>query len=125
MPYVIAGPWIPASFFEGAFVTHPLPDVSKFTEPPVEFVDVVEGICIRTATLSNAGDCVGQHKHSYSHANHVGHGSVRLWVDGVWVGDFKRNQTISIKANAIHIFQALEDDTSISCLTIASVAEGT
>lgn len=103
---------------------HPLPDVSAFTDPPVEFIEEIEGIVIRTTTLAKAGDCVGQHKHSYSHANHVGHGSVRLWVDGQWVGDYKRNQTISVKAEAVHIFQALEDDTSISCLTIASVIEG-
>lgn len=99
------------------------PDVSMFTDPPVEFIDEVEGIAIRSTVLEKKGDCVGQHAHPYSHATLVGSGEVRLWVDGQWTGDFKRGQPIGVKAGRVHIFQALADDTFMSCLTISEIAE--
>lgn len=103
---------------------HPLPDVSKYTEPPVEFVGDAEGIAIRSTTLEKAGDCVGQHSHPYSHATLVGNGAVRVWVNDLWRGDFRRGDPIGIKAGCSHIFQALEDDTFMSCLTVISKVEG-
>lgn len=120
----VCGPILPDSFF----VDHERhmylpPDVSKFTEPPVEFVGEVEGISIRSTILEKVGDCVGQHAHQYSHATLVGSGEVRLWVDGVWLGDYKRGQVIAIKAGHPHIFQALAEDTLMSCLTISEIAE--
>lgn len=102
---------------------YPLPDVSKYTEPPVEFVGEVEGISIRSTLLEKAGDCVGQHAHRYSHATLVGSGEVRLWIDGIWLGDYKRAQPIAVKAGHVHIFQALADNTFLSCLTISEIAE--
>ena len=102
---------------------YPMPDLSKFTEPPVEFVGEEEGISARTTILAKAGDCVGQHAHQYSHATLIGSGSVRMWVDGAWEGDFKRGSLAGVKAGGVHIFQALEDDTLMSCLTISASAE--
>jgi quercetin dioxygenase-like cupin family protein len=102
---------------------YPQPDVSKFTEPPVEFVGEVEGISIRSTLLEKAGDCVGQHAHSYSHATLVGSGRVRMWADGVWAGDYKRAEVIAVKAGVVHIFEAQEDNTFMSCLTISEIAE--
>lgn len=94
-----------------------LPDVSAFTQPPPEWIDEVEGIGIRSTILKKKYDCVGQHAHPYSHVTFVGSGAVRLWVDGVYVDDFKRGQAIAIKAGCSHIFQALENDTLLACLT--------
>lgn len=98
---------------------HPLPDVSVHTQPPPEFIDEVEGIGIRSTVLKKAMDCVGQHAHPHAHATLVGSGAVRLWVDGKFLGDFYRGQAIGVKAHHTHIFQALEDDTLLACLTVA------
>jgi quercetin dioxygenase-like cupin family protein len=103
--------------------THPLPDLSRFVEPPVEFIGEVEGVAFRSTTLAKAGDCVGQHSHAYAHATYVGNGRVRLWQDGAWVGDYDRAEPISIPAGSVHIFQALQDDTHLTCVTIVAVAE--
>lgn len=102
---------------------HPLPDVHRFTQPPVEFIGEVEGVAFRSTTLAKAGDCVGQHAHPHPHATYVGNGAVRLWVNGVWRGDYGRGQPIAIKAHSVHIFQALQDDTHLTCVTIVAVAE--
>jgi hypothetical protein len=44
-------------------------------------------------------------------------GSARLWVDGVWREDLKRGQAVPIEAGHVHIFEALEDGTLLSCIT--------
>lgn len=99
-------------------MSHPLPDVSAFTKPPPEFIDECEGIGIRSTILLKKGDCVGQHAHTYSHATFIGSGAVRLWANEQYVGDFYRGEAVGIKAHQRHIFQALEDDTLLACLTI-------
>lgn len=99
-------------------MSYPLPDVSAFTQPPPEFIDEVEGIGIRSTILEKKGHCVGQHSHPDPHATFVGSGAVRLWADRKYVGDFKRGQAIGVKAGCAHIFQALEDDTLLACLTV-------
>jgi hypothetical protein len=117
MPWAAAGgPAIAA--LARAYMTHPLPDVSAFTQPPPEFIDEVEGIGIRSTILEKKWHCVGQHAHLEAHATFVGSGAVRLWADGQYVGDFLRGQAIGVKAGAAHIFQALEDDTLLACLTV-------
>jgi quercetin dioxygenase-like cupin family protein len=46
-----------------------------------------------------------------------------MWADGAWSGDYKRGEVIGVKAGVVHIFEAQEDDTFLSCLTISEIAE--
>lgn len=102
---------------------HPLPDVSSHIEPPVEFVDEVCGIAFRS-TIVQKGKCIGQHAHPYAHATLCGSGAARLWVDGVFREDIRKGQAVQIEAGYVHIFQALEDDTLLSCITEISKLKG-
>lgn len=103
---------------------YPLPDFSRATDAPVEFVGEVCGVTFRSTWLAKKGDLVGQHAHAYDHATLCGSGAARLWVDGVWREDLKRGQAVPVEAGHVHIFEALEDGTLLSCITEIAKLKG-
>lgn len=118
-------PWaaiVPYGIFQA--IMYPLPDLSRATETPVEFVGEAAGVAFRSTFLAKKGDVVGQHAHEYDHATLCGAGRARLWVDGTWREDIERGQAVEIKAGHVHIFQALEDGTQLSCITEIAKLKG-
>lgn len=89
----------------------------------VEFVEEVCGIYFRSVLLDQQWDLVEQHRHDHDHATYVGAGSVRMWIDGTPVGDFKAGQAIAIVAGKAHAFQALEPNTRLACVHDVKSAE--
>jgi quercetin dioxygenase-like cupin family protein len=103
---------------------HPLPTGGvPFDEPPIEFIQEVGGLYFRAILLEKTGSVVPQHKHPFNHVTLVASGKVRMWVDGAWVGDFSGFYAIEIEANKEHVFQALEDNTRLSCVHDTKSAE--
>lgn len=103
---------------------HALPD--KFVildEQPVEFIEIVAGLYFRSVLLKLAGTIIPQHQHGHDHATYVGNGKVRLWVNKEWKGDYQAGQAIEIKAHQDHLFQALENDTRLTCVHNLKSAE--
>lgn len=96
-------------------MSHPLPKMIV-TQPPVEFVEEVCGIFFRSVFLEKSGMIVWQHVHTYDHPTFIGSGSVRLWVDEEWAGDFKAGHAVGIKAGQKHLFMALEPNTRLACV---------
>lgn len=89
----------------------------------VEYVDEVCGIYFRAILLEQAFDVVPQHTHDYDHVTLVASGSVRLWVEGEYKGDFDAFRAIEVKARKAHIFQALEPMTRLACVHNLNGAE--
>lgn len=88
----------------------------------VEFVDEVCGIFFRSILLQK-GEKARQHVHDHDHATYVGSGSVLLWADGELAGAFMAGTAIPVYAGVRHEFEALENDTRITCVHTAASAE--
>jgi quercetin dioxygenase-like cupin family protein len=83
----------------------------------------VAGLYLRSIVLP-AMVMVPQHEHPYDHATLVAHGSVKLWVDGLYQGQYEAGQAVEIKANHKHEFLSLVDGTRLVCIhhTASAVA---
>jgi len=85
-------------------------------QPPIWEHAAPDGIWIKQMLLKDAGTLVPQHAHVYDHTSMLAVGSVRMWADGVLVGEFKAPHPIFIKAKVKHAFLSLEPDTLIYCI---------
>ena len=81
-----------------------------------EYIDEVMGLYFRAILLPNKGDIVPQHIHNYDHVSLIASGKVRLTVEGRPEGDFEAFRAIVIKANKLHVFEALENNTRLACV---------
>jgi quercetin dioxygenase-like cupin family protein len=96
---------------------YPIPKkVAEVNIPIAESIDEVAGIYFRSVFLPEEGTIIPQHTHTYDHATYVGSGSVRLWVDEQWAGDYIAGQAVRISANKKHLFQSLEPNTRLACI---------
>lgn len=86
-------------------------------EQPEELLETDNGICVRATHLSKVGSFIGQHSHDYGHTTFVAHGSVAMWLNGEYVGDFKSPSLIPVEKNMDHIYQALTDDVMLACIS--------
>lgn len=82
----------------------------------VEFVDEIYGIYFRSVLLPKAGTRIKQHTHDHDHATLVGSGAAALRIGGILVGNFKAGKAIPIMAGQHHEFEALEDNTRLTCV---------
>lgn len=88
----------------------------------VESVQIEGGIYVRSVFLPFKGTTVPQHTHSEDHPTMVCAGRARLYVDGKFDRDIDAGSLVLIKAGRKHLFEALEDNTRISCLWREEVA---
>lgn len=82
----------------------------------VEFIDVVCDIYFRSIILEKKGDKVDQHVHDHDHATYIGSGSARAWKNSILMGDYKAGSALPVMAGCYHEFEALEDNTRLTCV---------
>jgi len=80
-----------------------------------EFV-CTDGVFIKQMHLQVAFTFVPQHQHRYSHHSMLARGSVRVWRDTKWLGDYQAPTAILIPAGEKHTFMSLEPDTVLYCI---------
>lgn len=85
-------------------------------QPEAVEIKMADGIFIKQMSLPRAGMFVLQHVHAYDHTSMLATGSVRMWRNGVCVGDFKAPTGIMVLAGVEHQFQSLVPDTLIYCI---------
>ena len=78
-------------------------------------------VFIKQMLLAKKGDHISQHSHSYAHTTLIAAGAVRLYRDGIAIGDYVAPTMVNIPAHEMHEFVALEDNTVGYC--IHNVAE--
>ena len=93
---------------------------------PTEFKDVrpvkpwqmlcADGVAIVQMVLEKRNDAIPQHSHEYPHHTLIARGSVRVWADGVHIGDYVEREAVFIAAGVKHLFVALEDNTVAYCI---------
>lgn len=77
---------------------------------------IADDIFTKQMHIKNEGMFIPQHSHNYEHMSMLAHGSVRVWKDGVFSGDYKAPVGIKIPANTKHTFMSLEPDTIVYCI---------
>lgn len=81
----------------------------------VESIEEIAGLYFRSILISK-GVRIPQHVHDYDHATLVGSGSAALYVGGVLAGIYRAGKAVPILANQSHEFEALEDNTRLTCV---------
>jgi quercetin dioxygenase-like cupin family protein len=81
------------------------------------------GIYLREMRTPDAGTLIPQHRHRWPHLSYVAHGGVRVWRDGLYLGDFMAPDAIRIEAGAAHRFLTLAPDTLVLCIHATDAAE--
>jgi quercetin dioxygenase-like cupin family protein len=89
----------------------------------VEFVEEMAGVYFRSVFLAYKGTTIPQHVHDEPHATLVGSGKARLFVDGRFERDIPAGHAVVIEAGKKHIFEALEDNTRLTCVWSLEAAE--
>jgi hypothetical protein len=79
-------------------------------------IAIADGMFVKHYVIPKVGTYLPQHSHEYDHATLVCHGSVRVWVDGRYLGLFKAPKAIEIKAHTRHLFEVMEPDTTLACI---------
>lgn len=77
---------------------------------------IADDIFTKQMHIKHEGMFIPQHSHSYDHISMLAKGSVRVWQDGVFSGDYVAPVGIKILANIKHTFMSLEPDTIIYCI---------
>ena len=88
----------------------------------VEFVEEVDGIYFRSVFLPFKGAMIPQHVHDESHPTYCGSGKARLYVDDVFARDVEAGHAVKVAAGKRHSFEALEDNTRLTCIWDAEKA---
>lgn len=85
-------------------------------QPPVWEHTASDGIFIKQMYLRHAGTLVPQHAHVYPHTTMLAQGRMRVWKEGVLLGDFVAPAPIFIEAQVKHALMSLEDHTLAYCI---------
>lgn len=88
----------------------------------VEFVDEVCGIYFRSILIQK-GKRVPQHVHDYDHPTLVCSGKAALYVGGILAGIYGPGQAAPVMAGQHHDFEALENNTRLTCIHHAASAD--
>lgn len=77
---------------------------------------IADDIFTKQMHIKHEGVFIPQHSHTYEHMSMLALGSVRVWQDGVYSGDYTAPVGIKIPANVKHTFMSLEPNTIIYCI---------
>jgi quercetin dioxygenase-like cupin family protein len=90
---------------------------------PTSQLTLYAGIYLKTWSVPDAGSLVPQHAHRWPHLTLVISGAVRVWRDGVMLGDYRAPAAIKIPALEMHTFLTLTDDVILACVHATDAAE--
>lgn len=94
-----------------------LPDKTFEVEQPKEWLETEGGMCVRMIELEKAGYMVPQHTHDFGHTTLIASGSVRMWVEEEYKGQFDAPCLKYVEPNKKHVYQAVKDNTVMACIS--------
>lgn len=98
-------------------ITEPCANCSMCIEqPPLWEHTSVDGVFIKQMYLEKVGTLIPQHAHRYPHTTMLARGKMRIWKEGVLLGDFEAPFPIYIEARVKHTLMSLEDNTLAYCI---------
>lgn len=96
----------------------------RAAEQPISTeIKMLDGVFVKSMCVQRAGTYVPQHSHVYPHVSVLVKGAVRVWRDGALDGDYAAPVGILIPAGVKHLFQALQDGTTVLCVHDIGTAE--
>lgn len=92
-------------------------DFVLIPEQPTQVdMTMADGVFVKQIVIPRAGTYVPQHSHTYDHTSMLALGSMRVWQDGVLLGDYTAPKALLIPAHTKHTFLALTDGTMVYCI---------
>jgi hypothetical protein len=85
-------------------------------QPETLSLTIYGGIYMKLFRVPAADTLVPTHAHTYDHITAVLQGMVRVWRDGVLVGDFMAPATVRIPAGCKHAFRTLTPSATFACI---------
>jgi quercetin dioxygenase-like cupin family protein len=100
-------------------IIHRFPDLDQLAEENQPYgveIKMFDGVFVKQMVLTRAATVVPQHSHEHDHMSMLALGSVTLWRDGAFVGEYSAPAGIFIPAKSKHTFVALSDMVIIYCI---------
>lgn len=86
-------------------------------EPPIEVqISMSDDVFIKQIVIPKAGTLVPQHSHHFDHTSLLAVGALRVWADGVCLGEFQAPVPVRIRAGVQHAMLSLVDGTVFYCI---------
>lgn len=85
-------------------------------QPSQTIIKQTDDLFVHRTVVSMAGTMLPQHAHTWDHLSFIAAGEVRIWADGVLIGDVSAPEGITIKSGVKHMFMTLADGTIIDCI---------
>lgn len=76
----------------------------------------VDDVFVKQMVVRKAGTFIPQHSHCYDHTTMVATGRVALWINGEPAGNHNAPAAIIIRHGTKHLFETLEDNTTLYCI---------
>jgi len=76
----------------------------------------VDGVFVKQMVVRKAGTFIPQHSHCYDHSTLIATGRVSIWIDGEPTGNYSAPYMLVIKRGTKHLFETLEDNTTLYCI---------
>ena len=92
-------------------------------QPVTEALTIFDGIYCKVYTVPDEGTLLPQHSHEHGHVTAVTMGVVRVWRDGIQLGDFRAPALISVPARVMHAFLTLVPGVCLMCIHNADHAD--
>lgn len=88
----------------------------KQVDPEYVQFDEVDDIWIRSYTVEKAQTILPQHSHAHDHATIVSRGTVEVWHNDEFIGQYTAPAVITVPAEKMHCFKTLTDGVVLCCL---------
>ncbi len=99
-----------------------MPEVQIASEQPDQTnIYLCPGLFVKHMVFAE-GTYIPQHSHETDHLSVIATGAVRVWQDGVLIGDYTAPAGVLIEAHSKHTFLALQPNTTVLC--VHAVDEG-
>lgn len=85
-------------------------------EPKVLEFYLADDIFIKSGMFEEVGTRIPQHSHEYDHTSFIANGGVKVWCDGVYLGEFNSPCGFLIKKHTKHTFVTTQKNTTILCI---------
>jgi len=85
-------------------------------QPASVEIKLTDDLFIKTATVEKAGTIFPTHAHAYDHVTLLAVGSMRVFADDEWLGDYTGPVGILIRARIKHRMVTLSDGVVFACI---------
>lgn len=86
-------------------------------EQPIETdLSIANGLFVKSYLVPKAMTYLPQHTHAYDHVTVVAAGSVQIWVNKAYRGQFVAPATFLVEAGQAHLFMTSANDTVLLCI---------